>query len=423
MIIEFPYQPSYLYCMDIIAVIVRSIYESASSMVGSKDLYAAITYPSSFCNHSIQQLIYAIELSGFKVIAMYPESIAAAYSILTTLQSPLQIFSELGNEYNIIVYDFGGYTFDCSAIHVCNNRFELIDYSCQKYIGGYYLGQDILKEANPNLQGKELKEEIRLCMKYLNNTRSCIYLSHSVVPPELSRKHILKYVNQTETLIDSLLKNMNLNLKTALFFVGGMCNCPFIRQEIREHYPFLIIKEHNSFLYDVAQGALLLGEQIVNAHDSGLDLSKCIHQQKPLPYDVVVIIGGEKRIINQPESNDRINPCIIELNIDSNEPHKLSIQSYYDHPMNKEKYFIINETINVADRVTFAFKCWIDITNIVHIIVESSTLAYNAHYQGFAIQHITKKMKKGHVQRIEACTNAYMESEKKQKTQAHLQQK
>lgn len=418
--IKFGFEECNLYFMDIIAEIMRPVYESASQMVGMKDLKAAITYPASFSNYSLQQLIYAIELSGFTVIAMYPEPIAASYSIIhSMMQNPFETVQKFGSEFNIIVYDFGGYTFDCSAIHVHDKKYDLIDYNCEEYTGGYYLGRDIVKEANPDLSGAVLKKNIRDCMKLLSNVDHTIYLEDATIQPEVSKKHVLKYVQKTIVLLDSVLSKVNQELKTVLFFVGGMCTCPLIRQEIRNHYPHVVIKEQNTFLYDVSHGALLLGESVITAHDTKLDLERCVHRQNPLPYNIVVEIGGERKVLNRAEKRDKSDVCVIQLNINTKEVSKVRIQCYYDSPNKSGDNFIINESFNVTHEVTITFKCWMDVVNVVHIVSECSNFIYNNMYQGFAIQHIQDTMREEHKKRIDQCVAAFASNETKRKMLAN----
>lgn len=416
MVMNFGNVKSSLYYMDIVAEIIKRVYEGASSTTGTKDLKASITYPTSFSCYSIQQLINSIELGGFEVISMYPEPIAAAYSIIHSLmQNPYRTMQEFGSEFNIIVYDFGGYTFDCAAIHMHDKQYELIDHKCEAYTGCFYLSQDIVTEANPNLSEKELLRQTRECMKMINNTKSMIYLNGVKIPTEISKKHILEYVKRTEVLIDALLNKLDRSLKTVLFFVGGMCSCPIVREEIREHYPNLLITEQNTFLYDVSYGAYLLGESIINTHDVKFDMEKCSSPQDPLPYSVVVTIGGEEKLLRRTSKNERSPVIEFCLDIQSTEANRVRVKCFYDHPKRKNNTFIINESFIVVDDVRIVFQCWIDKVNIVHIVSECSMMTYKKSYQGFVIQHIPDGMKEEHEKRVKDCVDAFVMSKKEQK--------
>lgn len=412
MVINFGYTTSSLYTMDIIAEIVKYVYDSASTITGVKDMKASITYPTTFSRYSVQQLINSIELGGFEVISVYPEPIAAAYSIIHGLmQNPFKTMQEFGSEFNIIVYDFGGYTFDCSAIHMHDKQFDLIDHYCEAYTGCYYLSQEIVQEANPKLSGKELLEQTRECMKMINNTKNMIYLNGVTISTEISKKHILKYVKKTEVLIDALLNQLDRKLKTVLFFVGGMCTCPIVRNEIREHYPNLQITEQNTFLYDVSQGAFLLGESIINSHDIKFDMEKCSPPQDPLPYNIVVTIGGNEKLLRRTDANETSEVCQFCLDIRPNGPSRVRVQCFYDHPHRKNDAYIINESFIVVDAIQIVFKCWIDKVNIVHIVSECSKVVYKKSYQGFAIQHISDDMREAHKKRVEESVAAFKLSE------------
>ena len=413
---NFGYAQSSLYYMDIVAEIIKRVYQGASATTGTKDLKASITYPASFSCYSLQQLINSIELGGFEVVSVYPEPIAAAYSIIHSLmQNPYRTMQEFGSEFNIIVYDFGGYTFDCSAIHMHDKQYELIGHNCEAYTGCFYLSQDIVREANPKLTEKVLLQQTRECMRMINNTKSKIRLSEVEIPTEISKKHILKYVERTEVLIDALLNKLDRNLKTVLFFVGGMCSCPIVRDEIREHYPNLLITEQNTFLYDVSFGAYLLGESIINTHDVKFDMEKCSRPQDPLPYSVVVIIGGEEKLLRRTSTSESSAVSEFCLDIQSTKASRVRVKCFYDHPDRKNDSFIINESFIVVDDVRIVFKCWIDKVNIVHIVSECSMMTYKKSYQGFVIQHISDEMKEEHKKRVQDCVNAFVMSEKERK--------
>ena len=349
MVMNFGNTKSSLYYMDIVAEIIKRVYEGASATTGTKDLKASITYPATFSCYSIQQLINSIELGGFEVISMYPEPIAAAYSIIHSLmQNPYKTMQEFGSEFNIIVYDFGGYTFDCSAIHMHDKQYELIDHKCEAYTGCFYLSQDIVLEANRNLPEEELLQQTRECMRMINNAKSMIHLKGVKIPAEISKKHILEYVRRTEVLIDALLNKLNRNLKTVLFFVGGMCSCPIVREEISEHYRDLLITEQNTFLFDVSHGAFLLGESIINMHDVKFDMEKCSSPQAPLPYNVVVTIGGEEKLLKRTSASESSPVSEFCLDIPPTGANRVRVKCYYDHPNRKENTFIINESFIVV---------------------------------------------------------------------------
>ena len=110
-----------------------------------------ITIPVKFERAAINELKKAVKEAGIPQVALMSEPSAAAIAYMD------QHSNMVGG--NILVYDFGGGTFDVSLMHRNNSRYDLIDEDGMK-IGGNNLTneiiQDMLESINYDFDGIEM---------------------------------------------------------------------------------------------------------------------------------------------------------------------------------------------------------------------------------------------------------------------------
>lgn len=123
---------------QISAEILKEIERYASKALGDEVRYAVITVPAYFNDRQRHATRMAAHLSGFQVLRLLPEPTAAAISFGIDEMTP-------GEAKTVLIYDFGGGTFDLSVLTIADGQF--IE---QGKGGDMWLGGDDLDEKLRN---------------------------------------------------------------------------------------------------------------------------------------------------------------------------------------------------------------------------------------------------------------------------------
>lgn len=103
---------------ELSAIILMKIKERAEEVLKTKVTKAVITVPSHFNGIQRQATIDAGQIAGLKVLRIInePTSSILAFDILTKNEN---------RSCNVLVYDFGGGTFDVTIATICNNEIQV----------------------------------------------------------------------------------------------------------------------------------------------------------------------------------------------------------------------------------------------------------------------------------------------------------
>jgi len=112
---------------EISAIILRNLKESAEAYLGEKVTEAVITVPAYFNDAQRQATKDAGRIAGLEVkrIINEPTASALAYGI-----------DKKEKEQTVLVYDFGGGTFDVSILELADGTFEVISTNGDTHLGG-----------------------------------------------------------------------------------------------------------------------------------------------------------------------------------------------------------------------------------------------------------------------------------------------
>lgn len=293
---------------QISAEILRSLKSDASNKLGDVE-YAVITVPAYFNEKQKSATKKAARLAGLKVLQLLAEPTAAALSYG---------FDNLGSDDDktLLIYDFGGGTFDLSILTVAGNQFVETGAGGDRWLGGDDIDaliSDYVKrqiEANHDIvlnelleekSEKELKEftsglksDVENAKKTLSQANSAtIFISNYLEDFEgeplddvvLSRETfemlIRPLVQRTIDLIEELLVKTGLTADdlSNILLVGGSSCIPLVKQMLIEKYGEEKILSSEKPMLAIAHGAAILA--------ASMDTSKWVDDADDFDVDAM----------------------------------------------------------------------------------------------------------------------------------------
>jgi molecular chaperone DnaK len=243
------YQP-----LEISAMILQKLKQDAEAKLGEKIEEAIITCPAYFDDSQRKATKVAGEVAGFKVRRVINEPTAAALAYGLTEKKNQQI----------VVYDFGGGTFDISILDVGEDTVEVKGTGGDTHLGGDDFDQKIIdwlvtqfkKEQGIDLSKdalalQRLKEAAEKAKIELSTTMETEINIPFVTSDAAGPKHLLyklsraQFENLVKEYIDSSLELVKQTLKEAklepkdieeIILVGGQTRTPKIQEEIKKFF-------------------------------------------------------------------------------------------------------------------------------------------------------------------------------------------
>ena len=236
---------------EISAMILQKLKRDAEEKLGEKIEEAIITCPAYFDDSQRKETKIAGEIAGFKVRRIINEPTAAALAYGLSKKKDQQI----------VVYDFGGGTFDISILDISADTIEVKATGGDTYLGGDDFDQKIMdwlvKEFKKD-QGIDLsKDSLALQRIKEASERAKIELS-SALETEINLpfitsgvdgpKHLLyklsraqlenlvkDYIDKSIDLVKQTLKEAKMEVKDIeeILLVGGQTRMPKIAEEIK----------------------------------------------------------------------------------------------------------------------------------------------------------------------------------------------
>jgi len=237
---------------EISAMILQKLKQDAEDKIGEKIEEAIITCPAYFDDSQRKATKVAGEIAGFKVRRVINEPTAAALAYGLTKKK----------EHQILVYDFGGGTFDVSILDVGEDTVEVKGTGGDTHLGGDDFDQKIMDwivEEFKKEQGIDLSKDT-LALQRIKEAaeKAKIELSSSleteinlpfITSDQSGPKHLLlkltraqvenmvsEYIGRSIELVKKTLKEVNLDPKDIeeVVLVGGQTRMPKIQQEIKK---------------------------------------------------------------------------------------------------------------------------------------------------------------------------------------------
>jgi len=237
---------------QISAMILQKLKKDAESYLGQSVKNAVITVPAYFNDSERQATKNAGEIAGLKVLRIINEPTAAALAYGLDKQD---------KEHTVLVFDFGGGTFDVSVLELGDGVFEVKSTSGDNHLGGddvdqvimdYLIGNfkkstgiDLNKDPTAVQRLKEAAEKAKIELS--SKTKVEISLPF-VTADQNGPKHIKEDLTRAkfEELISSILRRLEIPVKNALkdadisndkldkvIFVGGSTRIPAVQELVK----------------------------------------------------------------------------------------------------------------------------------------------------------------------------------------------
>ncbi|MEK7104361.1 MAG: molecular chaperone DnaK, partial [Patescibacteria group bacterium] len=237
---------------EISAMILAKLKQDAESKIGEKITDAIITCPAYFDDSQRKATKVAGEIAGLNVLRVINEPTAAALAYGLNKKKDQQI----------VVYDFGGGTFDISILEVNEDTVEVKGTGGDTHLGGDDFDQKIMQWVVGEFkkeQGVDLsKDTLALQRIKESSEKAKIELSTSmeteinlpfITSTDTGPKHLLlkitraqlenmvgDYIEKSIELVKKTLKEVNLEPKDIeeIVLVGGQTRMPKIQEEIKK---------------------------------------------------------------------------------------------------------------------------------------------------------------------------------------------
>jgi len=276
---------------EISGEILKALKKDAETKLGDVT-HAVITVPAYFTEKQKTATMRAADLAGLKVQQLLAEPTAAAISYGFDKMSP-------GETKHLLVYDFGGGTFDLSILMASDGQFIesgsggdrwlggddidriLSDYVCaevEKRDGfsiSELLEQKTEKEKSAFIAG--LKLEVEAAKKDLSQVDKTTILFSSILEDDdgdpvddfdvdrpTFERLITPLINRTIDLIDELLSRTSIPIDSIdnILLVGGSSCIPLVKKMLSDRYGREKILSSEKPMLAVAEGAAILAQAL-----------------------------------------------------------------------------------------------------------------------------------------------------------------
>jgi molecular chaperone DnaK len=406
---------------QISAEILRSLKNDASTKLGDVE-YAVITVPAYFNEKQKSATKKAAKMAGLKVLQLLAEPTAAALSYGFDNLKP-------DEDKTLLIYDFGGGTFDLSILTVAGGQFVETGAGGDRWLGGDdidvilsdYVKEQIEANNNINLQDllsqkteKEVKEftaglksDVENAKKTLSqSTSATIFISQYlededeepiddiVVSRDTFESLIRPLIQRTIDLIEELLVKTSISADdiSNILLVGGSSCIPLVKRMLVEKYGEEKVLSSEKPMLAIAHGAALLAASIDTSKWKDDDDDDFDENEAPSDGPIVYTAKHNYLIQVQKEGKKELEPIIADQT-----PLPYSINRQFSTTVNGQKivevrlfsdaedgtydklasgFFTISENLRSGSKLNFTFNLDEDETLRVKVqVVETGKTA------------------------------------------------
>jgi molecular chaperone DnaK len=233
------------------AHIFKKLADDAEKQVGKKFTEAVVSVPANYSDGQRQAIKDAAEIAGINILRLINEPTAAA----------LAYGIREDRDRRVLVYDFGGGTFDVSILSVSSGFFDVDSSAGEHKLGGddidarieehvskrlyEQMGIDVKKDLALHATLREASEEAKITLSTSESTTINIPFVASNKPPfhmvltrvELN-KMITDLIERTRKPIEQALDDASLDKNEIddILLVGGTTLIPAVREFVTEYF-------------------------------------------------------------------------------------------------------------------------------------------------------------------------------------------
>ena len=240
---------SFYSAIQISGMILQKVKQDAEKTLGPIES-AVVTVPAYFEETRRRATIAAAKMAGLEVLRIINEPTAAAIAYASSSGSPG----------TILVYDFGGGTFDASIVRIKSElEVEVIASDGDHDLGGYHLDQLLVNHCNSQLQKEKGgvaieegsaewhglmrdSERGKRSLSTLSAVKVGIPWGGHLVNVDLDRDNFEKmaseYILRTQMLVENVLMEANLRPEDIddVLLVGGSTRIPAVREMLTKKF-------------------------------------------------------------------------------------------------------------------------------------------------------------------------------------------
>ena len=386
---------------QISAEILRSLKNDANTKLGDVE-YAVITVPAYFNEKQKSATKKAAKMAGLKVLQLLAEPTAAALSYGFDNLKP-------DEDKTLLIYDFGGGTFDLSILTAAGGQFVETGAGGDRWLGGDdidvilsdYVKEQIETNNNINLQDllsqkteKEVKEftaglksDVENAKKTLSqSTSATIFISQYlededdepiddiVVSRDTFESLIRPLIQRTIDLIEELFVKTSISADdiSNILLVGGSSCIPLVKRMLVEKYGEEKVLSSEKPMLAIAHGAAILAASMDTSKWKDDDDDDFDENEAPSDGPIVYTAKHNYLIQVQKEGKKELEPIIADQT-----PLPYSINRQFSTTVNGQKivevrlfsdaedgtydklasgFFTISENLRSGSKLNFTFN-------------------------------------------------------------------
>ena len=393
---------------QISAEILKKLKADAEERLGDEVTHAVITVPAYFTEKQKNATRIAAQLAGLKVQKLLAEPTAAAIAYGVDNLKP-------GDSKTVIIYDFGGGTFDLSILNIVDGQYMEAGTGGDRWLGGDDLDKklqelilkkvcdqynisdfkkifDQLSDKKKFLFEGRLKDQSYEAKHQLSSAKTASIMIDNVLEDEngdiididvtISReefeKEIAPFIERSIILIGTLLKEVgyDISMIDSILLVGGTSSIPLVKQMLSEKFGSGKVKVSEKPMLAIAEGAGILAYRLGEEYEAIIEDQTAINEisySTNHNYFIEIIEGDSCRMERVIEKQTPL-PIEVSKNFKTttNFQKVVKVSIYADvengkHEIQALGYYLIEDNLPIGSDLTFDF--YIDTNEILTVKV------------------------------------------------------